>query len=299
MISNNLRRLRRGELAFHLEMRVCNAINRLLDLHPVSAPFLSGDTYRSFADLEICELDDVKKMKGGEVIFLSAEKLSNFQDVILPQINFKFSLITHHGDQSITSDYLEIANHPQLVRWFAQNNQLEHPRITAIPIGLEDAWRHNNGIVKDFVKLRKKGGNKIPRVLYGFNTNTNKLVRSKAMEVLSQYELADSIHVDSRKYRKALNGYMFVASPAGNGIDCHRTWEALYLGTIPIVAGRHFYSQFEDFPGVILDSWADLGTLNEEMLIEIYEEKRALLDKAPYIWGDYWRVVIENSRFND
>ena len=117
MIGNNLRRLRRGELAFHMEMRFCNAINRLLDLHPVSTPFLSGDTYRSFADLEICEVDDIKKMKVGSIIFLSAEKLSNFQDVILPQINTKFSMITHHGDQSVTSDYLEIANHPQLVNW--------------------------------------------------------------------------------------------------------------------------------------------------------------------------------------
>ena len=149
------------------------------------------------------------------------------------------------------------------------------------------------------MKLRKKGGNKIPRVLYGFNINTNKSVRSKAMEVLSQYELADSIHVDSRKYRKVLNEYMFIASPAGNGIDCHRTWEALYLGAIPIVVGRHFYSQFEDFPGVILDSWEELSAFNEETLIEIYEGKRALLDKTRYIWEDYWKEVIENRQFND
>jgi hypothetical protein len=295
MIENNFRRLWRGELAFHLEMRVCNAFNRLLGLHPVSSPFLSGDTYRSFADLEIYEVDDIKKMKCGCIIFLPVEKLSNFQETILPKINTKFSMITHRGDKSVTSNYLKIADHPHLVHWFAQNNQLEHPKITAIPIGLEDAWRHNNGVVKDFVKLRKKGGNKIPRVLYGFNVNTNRLVRSKATDVLCQFELADSIHVDSRKYRKILNEYMFVASPAGNGIDCHRTWEALYLGTIPIVVGKSFYSQFDDFPGVILDDWEEIRAFDQEMLIKIYKEKKTLLDKTPYIWDDYWRNVIKNN----
>ena len=29
--------------------------------------------------------------------------------------------------------------------------------------------------------------------------------------------------------------YAFVLSPRGRGLDCHRTWEALCLGCIPIV----------------------------------------------------------------
>ena len=295
VIRNNLRRLWRGELAFHLEMRICNAINRLLSLRPVSAPFLSGDTYRSLADLEIIGPNDVKKMKEGDVVFLSAEKLTDFQNIILPKIDSTFSLITHHGDQSVTSDYLDIVSSPQLIHWFAQNNQLEHPKITAIPIGLEDSWRHNNGIVKDFIKLRIKKENKIPRVLYGFNVETNKLVRSKAMEVLTQFELADRIETNSRKYRKILNQYMFVASPEGNGIDCHRTWEALYLGTIPIVVGQ-FYSQFDRFPGLILESWAELHRFNEQELVRIYEEKLVLLDEASFIWEDYWRDIFKKHK---
>ena len=32
-----------------------------------------------------------------------------------------------------------------------------------------------------------------------------------------------------------LSSYKFALSPEGNGIDCHRTWECLYLGVIPIV----------------------------------------------------------------
>jgi hypothetical protein len=32
-----------------------------------------------------------------------------------------------------------------------------------------------------------------------------------------------------------MSDYQFVASPMGNGYDCHRTWEALALGCVPIV----------------------------------------------------------------
>ncbi|QWD92029.1 hypothetical protein ICV00_04695 [Polynucleobacter asymbioticus] len=296
ILSNNWQRIRRGEFFFHLEMRICNAINRIFDIHPPSSPFLSGDTYKSFADIEITGINDVQKIKNEDIIFLSAENLDFFQSDVLENIRVKFSLITHHGDQLITSEYSRIADYPLLIHWFAQNNQFIHPKITAIPIGLEDAWRHNNGVVKDFVKLRQKTANKVPRVLYGFNVNTNKFVRSKAMEVLSRYELADSIHVDSRKYRKVLNEYMFIASPAGNGIDCHRTWEALYLGTIPIVVGGQFYSQFDHFPGLILESWDELSRFNEKELITIYEEKAALLGEAFFMWENYWRDIIKKHK---
>ena len=35
-----------------------------------------------------------------------------------------------------------------------------------------------------------------------------------------------------------------VISPMGNGLDCHRTWEALYLGVIPLVRGSPALNTF-------------------------------------------------------
>jgi len=299
ILSNNWQRIRRGEFFFHLEMRICNAINRIFDIHPPSSPFLSGDTYKSFADIEITGINDVQKIKNEDIIFLSAENLDFFQSDVLENIRVKFSLITHHGDQLITSKYSRIADYPLLIHWFAQNNQFIHPKITAIPIGLEDAWRHNNGILSDFIRLRNVVEVKNPRVLYGFNVNTNKLIRSRALKILRQFKLADSIQVGARRYRKILNKYMFVASPEGNGIDCHRTWESLYLKTIPIVVGEHFYGQFRDFPGLVLKSWDELLELDESQLISIYYEKLSLLDKTPYIWSDYWKSVIKDKSRNE
>ena len=34
--------------------------------------------------------------------------------------------------------------------------------------------------------------------------------------------------------------YQYVLSPPGHGLDCHRTWEAMLLGAIPIVVDRSY-----------------------------------------------------------
>jgi hypothetical protein len=62
-------------------------------------------------------------------------------------------------------------------------------------------------------------------------------------------------------YATALHS-KFVASPAGHGRDCYRTWEALALGAVPVMrllpnasADR---SKFEDVPVVWVHDWAEV-----------------------------------------
>jgi hypothetical protein len=66
----------------------------------------------------------------------------------------------------------------------------------------------------------------------------NKLSREKSWELQSQYA--------------------FVASPHGHGLDCHRTWEALLLGSIPIVKTSTLDPMWKDLPVLIVDDWGDI-----------------------------------------
>ena len=63
----------------------------------------------------------------------------------------------------------------------------------------------------------------------------------------------------------------FVLSPSGMGMDCHRTWEALVLGSIPIVCDSPFTQLFEDLPVLIVKKWSDI---NEELLDKTIVEFR-------------------------
>jgi len=53
--------------------------------------------------------------------------------------------------------------------------------------------------------------------------------------------------------------YAFVLSPFGNGMDCHRTWEALLCGCIPIVRSSVFNELFDGLPVLIVDKWEDIS----------------------------------------
>jgi hypothetical protein len=60
------------------------------------------------------------------------------------------------------------------------------------------------------------------------------------------------------KYRELLRQSQFVLSPPGNGADCHRTWEALYMGAVPIVLKKFWPFQEINLPVLIVEDWEDV-----------------------------------------
>lgn len=83
----------------------------------------------------------------------------------------------------------------------------------------------------------------------------------------------------------------FTASPRGNGLDCHRTYEALIFGSIPVVAGADetLRKKYEDLPVWFVDDYSILAdpavlvrkraeimetTYNFNLLTRSYWEKR-------------------------
>ena len=52
----------------------------------------------------------------------------------------------------------------------------------------------------------------------------------------------------------------FVLSPRGNGVDCHRTWDGLAVGALPVVLrpGPAFDAVFDGPPVLHVRSWAEV-----------------------------------------
>jgi len=71
-------------------------------------------------------------------------------------------------------------------------------------------------------------------------------------------------HTDYKSYLQELKQYKFCISPEGNGIDCYRTWEALYMRTIPICKRSVMVEEFaKTFPIYIVDDWSELSDDNK------------------------------------
>jgi hypothetical protein len=212
---------------------------------------------------------------------------------------FPVTLITTGNDSSFDLPKTLIDYQSKLSKWFVQNNCSPSQKCVSLPIGLEDRWRHNHGNINDFNRLRPLSLNsdRDPVILYSFTIQNNINVRFSALQTLSTHPNAIPLKSpDPWSYRRSLLNVMFVASPAGNGIDCHRTWEALYLRCIPIVVSHEFYSRFPDFPGLILESWEELHSYNTSRLIEVYKHCLARLERCQSLWFPYWQYKVLNHQ---
>jgi hypothetical protein len=75
---------------------------------------------------------------------------------------------------------------------------------------------------------------------------------------------------DCIEYFTSLPNYKFVISPEGNGIDCHRHYEALVAGCIPVVE-RHegICKKYQGCPILWTDDYSEI---TENYLLKKYEE---------------------------
>lgn len=71
--------------------------------------------------------------------------------------------------------------------------------------------------------------------------------------------------VDQLGYLREVHRSKFVVSPPGTGEDCHRTWECVLLGAIPIVSNSTLWPLFSKAPTLVTDDWAKVA--DEAMLL--------------------------------
>ena len=125
----------------------------LLNFYPSSAPFLSGDTFKSIATKVYT--GDKLELSKPEIIFLKSNLLESFE-INLKYINSKFILISHNSDLKIDKKYRKILNCPNLIKWYSSNCTIKHPKLRALPLGLHNKRYYSFGITKDFINLKKK-----------------------------------------------------------------------------------------------------------------------------------------------
>jgi hypothetical protein len=265
------------DLLARIRSRIYKAIAGFFHYVPRSYPYVSGNEFRAMADHIY---DDRKKCKPGDindsdVVFVQTDKIDTWFSDIHPLIHARYILITHNSDKSV-GEHEAAQIDAKILHWFAQNNTFSHEKITPIPIGLENRAIFLNGwaLYKNMQRLSAKVHAKLPRILFGFKVNTNPKERTVALNVLRSSSSAHEIRTKPHpvEYFRLLNRYEFVASPEGNGPDCHRTWEALYLKTLPIVKDAHFTRYFASLglPIWIVHEWSEIEKYNAEGIQKKY-----------------------------
>jgi len=87
----------------------------------------------------------VQKKSLGEIfLFVKIYFIEEFFETVHPQIKNPYVLITHNGDTTVDDKLAQNVDEKN-IRWYAQNVNIDHPKITPIPIGLENLDYYNTG----------------------------------------------------------------------------------------------------------------------------------------------------------
>lgn len=222
---------------------------------------------------------------------------------ILKEVKVKIILITHNSDMNVDRSF-EI---PFCVKkWFTQNVNCEDYFIESIPIGLENSrWfqkEHKKEKMKMLLLQEKDICNTL---LVNFNTETNPKERVHAFNIFKDKVWAtckcSKNGFDFSSYIWNVYNHQFVLCPAGNGIDTHRTWEALYMKSIPIEKRTHNNFFYRHLPICFVDEWEEI---TPEFLKQEYKRIKSFKDwNLNMLDFAYWKIKIlsfkyENSSFS-
>lgn len=196
-----------------------------------------------------------------ERIFCYAHDVSYFMEKFLNHLNDNTVIITHNSDKEIDSSFNIFLESPKIKSWYCQNRRTNHPKLHSIPIGIANSqWPH--GDQSCITQIRNKNYKKEFLVYKNFDINTNFQERSVCDEITAKNGIVMNPTLSISQYWENLSKSVFVISPPGNGIDCHRIWEALYLRCIPVVKyNRDAFSQFRHLPILFVNDWSEV-TIN-------------------------------------
>lgn len=250
-----------------------------------SFPFISGDTYRSLASHIIESSADLERFQSADVnsgvVVFSSVHMSSQVVVELPDpVAAQTTLLIHNGD--IIDASLIGANASRFHRIASVNWLGDRNLVTPLPIGLENSAFCVNGRLEWFADAtpgqRANGCLKSERVhdvLLSFKDSNNLGERTQARLTFeaSGLDLTSATGLTPRKYQSELRQHRFVISPPGNGPDCHRTWEALYSGTVPIVLRSAWSFGHKRWPVLVVNSWDEaVQRIRQQGAASLYTE---------------------------
>lgn len=257
--------------------------------------FTYGDIYSNqFNPLHI-DIDLIaNKIKRTPILFINTERLFLLLDVV-KDYGKDVIIISHNSDITINDNKLENVLPPNVIRLWCQNyNYIKNDIIKPLPIGFErKRWFPNekkNDVLNKYSNIILE---KEHLVYMNFNIKTNPIRKIWFDELKNEkYVYSEMLGNGSsyENYIEKVKKSHFILSPEGNGIDCHRNWECLKIGSIPIISKTNFTNEiFSDLPVFLID---DIKNITEENLLNFlsnYKLNKFNLDKLSC---DYWKNKI-------
>jgi len=183
-------------------------------------------------------------------------------------------IVAGHSDYPLTEEIVH--GYPDS-RFFAVNSQSS--RVIGLPLGITNNTNESElhriyGNIPMMLEV-VKNPRQIKNLAYlniSVGTYPSERVPIKeafgTLSWVTQGEPANTME-GRKKFLEEVRNHTFVFCPRGNGIDTHRMWETLYMGSIPIVKRDIAHAGWMDLPILFVDDWNEV---TEEFLLA--EQKR-------------------------
>lgn len=202
--------------------------------------------------------------------------------------------IIGHSDYPLTD---EIANKFKIC--FGTNNLSKKSNVFGLPLGITNDCDDSNlhkiyGNLEVMIDVSQMILEKESMVYLNFDYLTNPPEREPVYRrfLKEKYTNVGKIDntIDGRKdFLIDIKKSNFVLCPRGNGIDTHRLWETLYMGSIPIVKRERAHHLFYDLPILFVDSWEQITENFLSKELELIRKKDWNLEKLNF---SFWKSFI-------
>ena len=286
----------------------------------VSLPFISAYTFRSLADHGLvaestinCFMSrlpngiDPSAVKPGDMIYISSDLIEVFFRDIGTRLDVPYVLISGLRDREVDEPTASLIS-DNVIRWYTQNNSSSHPRVSTIPIGLQNMyWQSPDDFQGDVGLLSEIASEVIEpskNILMSFTVSSNPSTRGACREhFLRQKNIVTVRDFDpvSRTERnvaadhfREIRRHKFVVSPFGRGLDCFRNWETFSLGSIPIIQKHKSMEAFYDMPAWFVEDWSEV---DEYSMNKKYDEMKSNWDSFNHEKRlfRYWQRLLVSS----
>lgn len=273
-----------------------------------------------FTDIHSCNFDSDYNMDSNHTIPTIYMRFDCVPAFIkkLDSITKRIVLVLGDGDQTFPEDFFKtddefkrFIEQDKICHIFSINTNKQHPKLTTYPIGINyhtladkstDWGPQMTPSAQDaeLEEIRSKmPTERLPMCYSNFHFhmgNDRRYTgdRRQAKKLIP----ADCIYYEQTEVSRKQTWinqtqYAFVACPHGNGLDCHRQWEAIILGCIPIVKKSSIDSNYTDLPVLIVNEWSDINTDLLHKTMNEFKKKSFKLDKLEL---KYWIDVINLKR---
>jgi len=213
-----------------------------------------------------------------------------FEEMV--DLNKKMILITHNCDINVNFPPTD-----NIIKWFTQNVNIVHDKIESIPIGLENDIWFKEVHKKDKMITKLQQSRSYRNLAYmNHSIKTYPKERQKIYNLLEGQRWVTSVRgtnpYNFEEYIDNIYNHKFVICPRGNGMDTHRLWETLYMGSVPIVKKDINNWFYNDMPILYVNEWEDIteGFLND--MWPMYENGDWDKEKLTF---EYWKNKITND----